>query len=430
MIRAVLAVVSLLCLTTASVAQTPPDPRLADARKKMAAGDADGALAAVETAAAEHPDLPPAQLIFAGLLFQNRQMQAGRVVMERAAVERPDHPEVYSSFGRLALAEGRLTDASLCFERAAQLAATDRWPAPQKRIWLNSAHAGSAAVSETRKDWKNAYASLMVLADLNPGDSITRWRLGRASFHQDKLEQAEQLFQSAAKDNPKLDMPDVTLGELWVQKGDFAKAEKHLAAAVTFNDSSPRIRNAMTKLLIQAGRGEAARQSAAKGLSIQPKDAETRLLAVLAARQVGDVKGAEAVLNPWLAEAPNNPVALSQAAQLKALSKDPADKAAAIEKATQSSSVQQGKGDSQTTLGVVHFLQGNTADAEKFLRAALLGGDANADTAFYLGLILEQKGDREGAARFFNRAIEAPGLFLFRTEATKRRDALKAAKGP
>ena len=32
----------------------------------------------------------------------------------------------------------------------------------------------------------------------------------------------------------------------------------------------------------------------------------------------------------------------------------------------------------------------------------------NADTAFYLAIILEQKGDREGAVRLFNRALEAP----------------------
>jgi Tfp pilus assembly protein PilF len=417
-----------LAMTGAAVPQTPPDPRLEDARKKMTAGDAEGAFAAIEIAVAKHPDMSPAQLIFAGLLFQNGQMAAGRAVMERAAIERPDHPEIYSSFGRLALAEGRMLDAALNFEKAAVLAAADRWPAPQRRTWLNSAHSGSAAVAERRKDWKTAYASLMVMADLNPSDWSTRWRLGRASFRLDQVDQAEELLRSAWKGDKRLPAPESTLADLWMEKGDLAKAEKLLTTALAANEHDALIRNAMTRLLIQAGRGEAARQSAAKGLSMQPRSAEARLLAVLAARQVGDVAAAEAVLTPWLNESPQNPVALSQSAQLKALSKDPAARAVALERAKATSAALKGGGDSQTTLGVVHFLLGDMADAEKFLRAAILSGDANADTAFYLGLILEQKGDREGAVRSFNRALEVPGLFLFKSEATKRRDALKAPK--
>ena len=403
------------------------DPRLEDARKKMAAGDPDGALAAVEVAVANHPDLPPAQLLFARLLFQNRQMAAGRAVMERAAVERPDHPEVYSSFGRLALAEGRLLDASLAFERATTLAASDRWPAPQQRIWLNSAHAGAAAVAERRKDWKNAYASLSVLAEFNPGDAITRYRLGRASFFLDKVEEADSLLRSAHKENPRLEPPDVTFGELWWQKGDADKAERYFNAALTKHPSDPRARHALTRFLIHLGRGEAARDSASKGLSLQPKDLEARMLLVLASRQAGDVPAAEAVLASWLADDSSNPIALSQAAQLAAQSKDPAKKAKALERANAAAMALQGRGEAQTTIGVVQFLLGNVAEAEKILRAAMVSGDAYADTAYYLALILEQKGDRDGAIRLFSRAIDAPGLFIHGNDAQARRDKLRAA---
>lgn len=416
-----------LALVSVATAQTAPDTRLDEARKKMAAGDAEGALAAIAAVTEKNPDLAPASLLFAGLLFQNGQMAAGRTVMERAAVESPDHPEVYSSFGRLALAEGRLLDASLCFERAASLATANRWHASLRRNWLNSAHAGSAAVAERRKDWKNAYASLLVLADLNPGDAVTRWRLGRASFFIDKPDQAEELFRSARKGNPNLELPELTLADLWMQKHDQAKAEKLLATAVAQNDSDLRARNAMTRFLIQTGRGEAARQSASKGLAMQPKDPEAKLLAVLASRQVGDVAAAEAVLTAWLAESPDDPVALGQSAQVNALSKDQAKKNLALERANAAAKLQSGRGDSQTTLGAVQFLLGNVSEAEKLLRSALLSGDANADTAFYLGMILEQKGDKEGAVRQYNRALEAPGLFLFRSEVEGRRDKLKTA---
>jgi tetratricopeptide (TPR) repeat protein len=421
-----IAAVLSLVLAGAGFAQQPnPDPRLADARAKIAAGDADGALAAVEVAVAQHPDLPPAQLVFAGLLFQNRQPAAGRAVMERAAVERPDHPEVYAAFGRLAIAEGRLLDAALCFERGVSLASSDRWPAPQKRLWLNSAHAGAAAVAERRKDWKGAYASLMVLAELNPADAVTRWRLGRASFFIDKHDQAEELFRSAFKEDPRIGSAETSLGNLWLEKGDDAKAEPYFTKAVTEHPTDARARHAMTRFLIHSGRGEAARQSAAKGLSMQPKETDARLLAILASRQVGDVTAAEAIVENWLADSPQNPFALAQSAQLNALSKERSKKDLARERANAAVKAQQGRGDSQTTLGVVQYLL-DDPEAEKTLRGALLSGDANAETAFYLAMLLERKGDKEGAIRLYSRALEAPGLFIFRVEAENRRKKLKA----
>ena len=70
-----------------------------------------------------HPDLLPPHALFAKLAFLGNQGALIRPALERAVVEDGGHPEVFILFGNLALAEGRLTDAAVHFEKATALAA-------------------------------------------------------------------------------------------------------------------------------------------------------------------------------------------------------------------------------------------------------------------------------------------------------------------
>ncbi len=70
------------------------------------------------------------------------------------------HPEVFILFGNLALAETRVTDAAVHFEKATSLSGANRWTADQKRRFERLCNQGEAAVAEHRGDWKAARRAL------------------------------------------------------------------------------------------------------------------------------------------------------------------------------------------------------------------------------------------------------------------------------
>jgi hypothetical protein len=73
-----------------------------------------------------HPELPPAQVLFAEPAFQNNESARIRPALERASAETPARPDVYIQFGNLALLEGRPTDAAVHFEYATALTSSQR----------------------------------------------------------------------------------------------------------------------------------------------------------------------------------------------------------------------------------------------------------------------------------------------------------------
>ena len=111
-------------------------------------------------ARAAHPELAPPQALFAKLAFLGNQGALIRPALERAVAEDGKHPEVFILFGNLALAEGRLTDAAVHFEKATSLAAAPRWTAEQRDRFARLCNQGNALVAENRRDWKAARAAL------------------------------------------------------------------------------------------------------------------------------------------------------------------------------------------------------------------------------------------------------------------------------
>ena len=88
-----------------------------------------------------HPELPPPHALFAKLAFLSNQGTLIRPALEKAIAEDPEHPEVYILFGNLALAESRLTDAAVHFEKARGLAAGPRWTGRQRSRFDRLSHA-------------------------------------------------------------------------------------------------------------------------------------------------------------------------------------------------------------------------------------------------------------------------------------------------
>jgi Tfp pilus assembly protein PilF len=188
-------------------AVSPGINQLDQAAGSFERGDLEACLKQLGQAVRAHPELPPAHALFARLAFQKNQASLIRPALERATTEDPQYPEVFLLFGELALLEGRLTDAAVHLEKARALAASQHWTAEQRSAFERLCLQGDAAVAEGRGDGKAAQAALEGWLKLDPTNAPARQRLGKVLFGLGQQQQANQVLQRAAMEDPTLEPP-------------------------------------------------------------------------------------------------------------------------------------------------------------------------------------------------------------------------------
>lgn len=408
-------------------------PECQAAQKKFRDGDVNEAKKMLEAAAAKYPELPPAQVMLAALLLTGNQAAAGRTMLERAAVERAEHPEVNRHFGELALAENRLSDAHVQFGRATQLAGDERWSLKQRQTFLSHAYAGLAAVAERRGDWDAAFANLYLLRELDQDNPKVRWRLGRAQFFKEKPEDAMALFQQAFAADKTLEPAELTMGGLWAQKKQFAKAEKWLSDAVKAHGQDPRTHVGLASFLLDQGRVADARATVKAGLQNDPSHLQLRLLDAVVARSSGELDYAERTLQELVAKNPSDFGSSNQLALVLIDQEEPRKKAQGMDIATNNQKLYPNGVEALTTLGWALYRNGLPDRAEQALQSAVRTGQGSSDCAYYLGMVWVEKSKKDDAKKIFEAALAAPGTFVHRKdceEALKKLGGASTEKKP
>jgi uncharacterized protein (TIGR02996 family) len=351
--------------------------------------------------------------------------QQGRALLEQAVSENPDHPEVYLSDASLAYGEGRITDAILSCHKALDLAAAGRWTPEQKAAFQREAHTGLAAAYETRGDWGNARTNLAALLAADPKNGPLRTRLARALFFLDKPDEAFVELQQAVKDDPNLEPPTVTMGRLWTMKGDFKQAREWLDKAIKAEPNSIRVHLAYADWLLQQNEVEQAKIHAEAAAKIKADDPEVLKIQGLIARVQKDLAAAEKLFRRILADAPADVFASNQLALVLADQSDKEQRSRAVQLAEVNARQYQRSADALATLGYVYYRVGNLDEAARVLQAAVSGGQARPDTAYFLALVSSDRDKVEDAVKLLEGALKAKGLFVYRKQAEQLLETLK-----
>jgi tetratricopeptide (TPR) repeat protein len=280
-------------------------PEVDKAIKSFEGRDFDGSLKQLIEAEKKHPELPPANVLFARLAFRGNQGALIRPALERAAIEAPGHPEVYLLCGNVALLEGRTTDASVHFEKAEALAAGKAWTPEQRRRFQLLGDQGVAIVAEGRADWKAARAALTDWLAQEPANGKARQRLGKALFGLGLYKEAQEELQKAAKDDATLEPAAVSMGWLYSRAGNGKKAEEWMDYAVKNAPDSLATRMGVAAWLMEQGRADDAKTQAA-AVKLDQKSSEVKRLVGLVARQRKDLGEAERIFQELSVDSPGD----------------------------------------------------------------------------------------------------------------------------
>jgi tetratricopeptide (TPR) repeat protein len=401
---------------------------LEQATRNFERGDFDACLKQLGQAVKAHPELPPPRALFARLAFQNNQTSLIRPALEQAIAEDPEHPDVFILFGNLALLEGRPTDASLHFEKAAVLGSNRRWSAEQRSNFEQLCLQGSASVGEVRGDWKAARAALDGWFKLAPANARARQRLGKALFWLGQYGPAYQELQRASQEDGALEPAAITVGRLYTKAGDLKKAEEWMDYAVKAAPRSHSAQVGKATWLLEQGRVKEAQNHAAAAAELDPKSTDARRVLGLAARARRDLVRSEPIFEALALESPGDAWARDQLALVLAEQDDAAKRRRALELAELGVRQDPNAPYALATLGTVYYRLHRLDEAEKLLQAVVESGQGSSDAAYILAQVRADRGHSEAVPPLLKSALAAPGLFLCRAEAQEWLDRLTASR--
>jgi tetratricopeptide (TPR) repeat protein len=400
-----------------------------DAGLALQRGQFDEAFRLLQEAVKKDPNLPPARLMMGRLFLATREGQPqGRALVEQAAGENPDHPEVYLTLGSLALQDGRVTEALLDCQQALALTASDRWVADVKRRMQSQARTGLAAAYEARRDWAGMRTHVAALLELDPKNGQLRQKLARSLFFLDKPDDAYNELQEAVKNDALLEPASVGMGKLWTEKGDFKKAREWLDKAIKADPNSMRVHLAYAHWLLQQNEIDQARIHADTAARLKADDADVLKLQGLIARVQKNYPEAEKTFRRLLNDSPGDFFTSDQLALLLADQSDNEQRKKALQFAEVNARQYPRMAEALATLGYVHYRNGNLGTGFQYLQQAISGGQASADTAYYLALILSDQSKPEDARKLLEGGLKAKGLFVYRKEAQAMLDKLEKEK--
>jgi tetratricopeptide (TPR) repeat protein len=405
-----------LAQATGKAAETG-EKELDAAVQKIREGRNDEALALIREKAAKHPEWSPAPLILARILLGAGQAAPGRHYLERAAIEAPKHPDVYLTFGSMAVSDGRFSDARLNFQTALDLIGSGQWDAEKVRMFRREALSGLSAVAEAREDWKTAQDDLNALLELDPKSGQARQQLARVLFRLDKTDEAFNTLKQAVLDTPALEPAAISMGRLFIQKGDAKKAEEWFDYALKVEPVSARVRIARAGWLLDQGRAPLARAEADEALKLDPKSTDAQRTKGFVAWHLRDLAGSEAILEPLHRALPNDGGTANLLALTMVEQDDPVKRARGLQLAEVNARQNPRSHDNLATLGWAHYRSGHLDQAEQLLRAASQGIRISPDLAYYLARVLADKGRTEDARRLLQGATGVTGAFAHRDEA-------------
>lgn len=387
------------------------------AGKSFKEGDIDQCLVHLTEATRKHPNLAPARLILARFLLADDQTQRGREMLEQVTAENPEYPGLYLDFGKLALAENHTTDARLNFDKAASLAEAGEWSDSLRRGVLARARAGLASVAARRGNWESAKTQLLVWLELDPKNAAARQQLGRALFELEKYDLAMDELQKAGEENSDLEPAAVTMAWLLTRKGDLEQAGTWMDRAVEEAPENPKVRSAAIAWLLQQGRAEEAKSHADALAEMDQNSRRLKLLRGAVARHLKNYAEAERYFELAHQEAPADFSASNQLALVLAEQDDKIKHRRALQLAQLNYRLYPKSAEAISTLGRAYYRMGDLEKAEQALQAAVASGNSTSDSVFYLAQLRSDLGQDDEVKRLLKAALEAPGTFVFRSEA-------------
>jgi len=393
---------------------------VADAIRKFAARDYDGAFKLLENAKKTTPRLAPPEVMMAQLYLDAGMNVPAYGMLEKAIKTAPQDPEPCVIFAERALLEGRLSDAGPMFSRAAKLAEPFTDNPRRRNDLMQRILLGSATVDERRGEMKDAKAKLEALIKLDQRNAAAHEKLGKVLFALGDQRKALEAFQAAAETDPKMMPAGLSMAYLVTDRG---QAEKWVNYALSKSAGDVRTQVAAAGFLLRGNQVDEALSHAKKALELEPNNAEAQTLAGLLSRLKADYPAAANYLSKAHLASPLSPVVLNNLALVLLEMPDNDSKQRALQYAELGLKYNPNQIEALTTLGWINYRLKKRREADRAFNAAInspemaSSGVMTSEMAYYLANFARDQGNVKEAISLLTDALNTEMPFGYRRAA-------------
>ena len=405
-----------------------PSPReqdAADALSLFKAGDFNVSLNLWKEVVKKNPDMPPAQVIMAGLYLRSGMIQEAKLALDLAIMDAPDDPETYFLQANVAMREGDVDKADSLLEKAEGLLAAFDKSANRKEALQFRIDLDLARVAATRKDWAVAQKQFEKCLIRDAKNTGIRQRLAYCLFRQQDAEGALEKLREVAGDNPTMITPEAALAQFYGRVNDQVNAKKWMKAAVTAAPKNLKTRLAAGQFALESGKLSEALRHAIAATQIDSSSVEAKLFRALTALYQHDFMTAESILDGVLKKSPQNVVATNNLALALIVQDDEAKSRRALELAEANAEQFPKWPEIVSTYAIVLYKLGRLDDAEEAVLAAKSIASTDGDTAYLLARIAIDRGDKDKARQLLETVLSGGKAFMFQPDAEELLEELK-----
>lgn len=383
---------------------------------------------ALATARRKNPDLPPANLMLAQILFRLKQVQPAQTALEEAVKEDPKDPGAYIYLGEVALQSRRWTEAGMLYDKGLQLANQYSANPKRKNRLIVSAYSGQVSMAELQEDWAKARQILDTLLKVDPNNSLALTRMGRVMFKMsssgDDVKKVLEIFKKLHANDENTAHPYVNMGLLFQQSNDRDRAKRMMEEAAKGDGNNARTRLAVAKWALDNNEMAMAKENAEAALRLNPDSLDAKLYLGLVARFNNELPKAEEAFKEAHLQSPTHLGAITQLALVLVEQSDERKRAQALDYARLNTQLYSDLNDASgreaaVTLGWVLSRLGQNAAATRAIQQALSAGNGriSADSAYHAAQILYDSGMTEASQKLLEQTLQSESVFPNRSSA-------------
>jgi len=385
--------------------------------------------ASLNELASMDPNVPPQELLLAGLAYATNNLARGKSILEQSAVKHRDHPGYPLAFARLAILQARYYDASALAEKAQSLIGPSTLSAGAKSFYQLEVLDALTTTELNRNELTQAQQYVQKWEQIAPSDDKMMLSAAEINFLQNKADKAIAYLNRRSKKVADELPTEGIIAKWYLAKGDIDQYGKWIQQAFEKHNSNGFIQVEYAAWLLRQEDFARASSVIKTFESDSGETAQSKLIRGRIAFSQQQYAVAEPIFADLYQRQPNNPehMYLYSLALLENPDKQKQQRGAQL--AQRNYQLNPSNQLTTSILGWAMYTNGNKKNGQQLLlrtaQAAQTGGML-PDTAYLVARMMVEEGSEVQAKITLNPYVNNPAIFIYRARAKELLESLSS----
>ncbi|MEM7456794.1 MAG: tetratricopeptide repeat protein [Planctomycetota bacterium] len=399
---------------------------LTDAATKFANRDYAGMKDSLDAGRSMDPLFPPAELLWAAMLFAANDADNGLLMLEEAALQHPEDPGVHLAFTRLAVNQRRYTDGLALLEKSVRLIQAAELSELEDTHYKALYYDMAAELAVKLGKFDQAKINIERLREVSPEDNKGEALLAEIEFEEGNFDRSIELLESYRAQNPGARTPELVLVAWFGERGRIEEASDWIEKAGGKYPDDAIVQLEFANYCVNEERfPDANKAIAVVEEAIEESDVTIQLKA-----KIAFASEAYSLAESYFERLAASPESQNlDTANMYALSlienSDPEKQQLARQLVENNFRAMPDSPITQAAFAWVLYRQGDTQNAMGLLSRATAVRPLAPEIAFFAANLMRDQGRTEEAKEVLRGAIEYDGLYLYRSRAKRLFDELE-----